>query len=226
MTAAIKSFDGCALVIEPAREIGRTPRRTGANEIEFRVKDPREITRDQQKKAYALLGDIAAFAGYHPQDAKAWMKWYFCEAEQLRPFSLSNVDRFTATAFVDYLVEFCCKWNVPTRDPLQSLCDDLDGYLYHCLAHRVCSVCQLPHRPEQNQPVHVHHVDRIGMGGDREAANHEGRFAVALCWKHHGEAHQMGESFFEKHHIPRGVRLDKFLCKKLNLTHEREGENV
>jgi hypothetical protein len=225
MTGTIMGYDGHALVIEPESDVGRTLRRTGAGEVEFRIKDPREINREQQKKAHALLGEIASFAGYDPEDAKAWMKWYFCCAENVYPFSLSDVDMSTASAFIDYLVEFCCKHGVPTRNPMQELCDDLERYLYHCLAHRVCSVCQLPHRPEMNQPVHIHHIDRIGMGGNRETVNHEGRLAVSLCWKHHDECHQQGDAFFEKHHIPRGIRLDRKLCEILNLNHERESEN-
>jgi hypothetical protein len=225
MIAGIKSYDGCALVVEPAQDIARTLRRTSATEIEFRLKDPREISREQQRKAYALLSEIATFAGYHPEDAKSWMKWYFCAEEHIPDFSLSNVDMSTATAFIDYLVEFCCKWGVPTHDPMQSLCDDLDSYLYHCLAHRVCSVCQAPHRPEQNQPVHIHHIDRVGMGSNREKIGHIGRLAVALCWKHHDECHNMGYAFFEKHHIPRGIRLDRNLCEILSLNQERKNDH-
>lgn len=94
--------------------------------------------------------------------------------------------------------------------------DDIYRYLYLCLAHRKCAIC--------NDHADVHHVDRIGMGRDRERIVHEGLLAVALCRKHHNAAH-LGESeLFEKYHI-HGIALDKYLCQRLSLRAGKDDED-
>ena len=65
----------------------------------------------------------------------------------------------TAKSFINYLIEFCFHWSVPTKDSLLNQTDDISKYLYLCLANRRCAIC--------NKPAEVHHVDRIGMGRDR-----------------------------------------------------------
>lgn len=58
---------------------------------------------------------------------------------------------------------------------------------------------------------------RSQMERDRNQIIHEGMQAMALCRKHHIEAHAMGQkSFDEKYHIY-GIRLDAYLCGRLNL---------
>lgn len=90
--------------------------------------------------------------------------------------------------------------------------DDIGKYLYLCLENRRCAIC--------NQPAEVHHVDRVGMGRDREAIVHVGLNAIALCRRHHEEAHRREKALFADYHIY-GIKLDRHLCKVLNL---RSGE--
>lgn len=74
---------------------------------------------------------------------------------------------------------------------------------------------------DYNDPAEVHHVDKIGMGRDRERMVHIGLRAIALCRKHHEEAHRNEKALFAKYHIY-GIRLDKYLCDILRLnTDER-----
>ena len=44
------------------------------------IADERSISRIQRKKAYAIIGEIAKWSGYTPEEAKEWMKFYY-EAE-------------------------------------------------------------------------------------------------------------------------------------------------
>lgn len=92
--------------------------------------------------------------------------------------------------------------------------DDIGRYLYSCLEHKRCAVC--------NKPGEIHHVDRIGMGRDREQIVHIGLSAVCLCREHHTQCHNDEKTFLDNNHIY-GIKLDKFLCYKLNLnTKERK----
>ena len=60
----------------------------------------------------------------------------------------------------------------------------------------------------------LHHVDRVGMGRNREEIIHEGMEAMPLCREHHTECHTMGQrEFDEKYHLEGGILLDRTLCK-------------
>ena len=74
-----------------------------------------------------------------------------------------------------------------------------------------------------NQPAEVHHVDRVGMGRDREAIVHVGLNAIALCRRHHEEAHRREKALFADYHIY-GIKLDRHLCKVLSLNQKPKGE--
>ncbi len=67
----------------------------------------------------------------------------------------------------------------------------------------------------------VHHVDRIGMGRDREQIVHIGLKAICLCRKHHDEAHRHEKELFDKYKIY-GIELDEYLCTKLKLNTKRK----
>lgn len=72
-------------------------------------------------------------------------------------------------------------------------------------------------------PAEVHHVDRVGMGRDREAIVHVGLNAIALCRRHHEEAHRREKALFADYHIY-GIKLDRHLCKVLSLNQKPKGE--
>ena len=58
-----------------------------------------------------------------------------------------------------------------------------------------CSVCGCTQ-------VDAHHLDTIGMGGNRKGENIEDFSCVPLCRQHHQEWHQIGDrEFTTKHSI-------------------------
>lgn len=177
-------------------------------EVELRLSDGREISASQRKKTYAIIRDIAAWSGHEPEELKQYFKFMFCASADIENFSLSDVDMTVAKEFISYLIEFCFYNNVPTQDSLLECTDDIGKYLYLCLEHRKCAIC--------NMPADVHHVDRIGMGRDRENIVHVGLNAVALCRQHHNEAHINERKLFEDYHIY-GIKLDEYLCERLRL---------
>ena len=56
-----------------------------------------------------------------------------------------------------------------------------------------CSVCW-------ESPVDAHHLDAIGMGGNRKRDCIEDFSCVPLCRGHHQEWHQLGDTEFSKLH--------------------------
>lgn len=206
--AKILGYDGRVLTLETEDPIMRELIQKDVENVELRLDDGRGISAVQRKKVFAIIRDIALWSGHDPEYLRELFTWDFRCKEGLDAFSLADVDMTTAREFITYLIGFCMTHNVPTKKPLSMYSDDVERYLYQCLEHRKCAVC--------NAPAQVHHIDRVGMGRDRRRIHHEGLKAVALCHKHHMEAHGRGEAFLEENHIW-GIALDAYLCGRLGL---------
>lgn len=182
--------------------------------------DARQISPEQRRKAWALIGEIAAWAGYikagDKTDLNTMLKGEFLrarvdalQAEAIKAFSLSDVDMTTARMYIDWLVEFCIVNHVPTHQPLYELADDLSAYAYACAMRKVCAVCR--------SPGELHHIDRVGMGRNRDEIDHLGMEALPLCREHHMEAHQHGDpALMEKYHL-QPITIDEKICRTYRL---------
>lgn len=207
-TAKIIGYDGVNLIVVPFEPIDREMMQKQVNSIEIRLNDGRTISADQRRRIFATIRDIGLWSGHEPEYLRKFLTWDFRSIDGRDNFSLSSVDMTTAREFIDYLIEFCFYHDVPTKDVLLNRTDDIDKYLYLCLEHRKCAIC--------NKKAEVHHIDRIGMGRNRETIIHVGMEAIALCREHHAMAHSDESSLFDKHHVY-GIQLDEYLCKKLKL---------
>ena len=213
-TAKILRVDGNGVLLQPDENINRELQKKQITSVELRLDDGRTISAEQRKKIFALIRDISIWSGTEPEDIRSFLQWDFICKKNYEWFSLSNVDMTTAKEFITYLITFCFAWNVPTKDTLLNQTDDIGKYLYLCLEHRKCAIC--------NKPAQVHHVDRVGMGNDREKIVHIGLLAIALCPEHHEMAHWDEKRLFEKYFVY-GIKLDKYLCDRLRLnTKERK----
>ena len=95
-------------------------------------------------------------------------------------FSLANTDVTTAREYINYLIEFCLRNDVPCLDRLFNRTDDIDAYLYACLFYGKCAVC--------GRKAEVHHWDAVGMGRDRTQILHEGMRAISDVYKRQSSA--------------------------------------
>lgn len=189
------------------------------NDVEIILPDGRTITAKQRRKVYAIIGEVAEYVeGYRNaatiESTKEMLKWEFIlarlEGQERRLFSLSNVDETTARNFIDYLIEFCVKNDIPMSVSPLEYCEDIAKYIIACLYSRKCVVC--------GKPADIHHCDgdRVGMGNNRDEVHHLGRKVLPLCRVHHDEAHHDEKGFIEKYHL-QPITLDKELCKRLKL---------
>lgn len=181
--------------------------------------DGRTISPDQRKKSHALLGEIADWQGDLPEYVKRLMKVEFMasrmQAIEKKIFSHADTDVTTAKEFITFLVDFIIEHDIPTRVPLQELCEDIPKYVYACALHRKCAVCG-------KLKADLHHCDKVGMGNNRTEICHIGRRAITLCREHHQETEQTGDvAFFEKYHLS-PIVLDEVLVKKLKLKGKKE----
>lgn len=173
---------------------------------EVLLRDGREITPDQRKKIYATIRDISDWSGHEPEELKNHFKAEYVARTGEEWFSLSDVDRTTASRFLELLIEFCLQWDIPIYgDSLAERSPDIARYVYLCLAHKKCCVT--------GKKAELHHVDAVGMGRDRKEIVHLGYRVLPLCREKHTEAHTLGQkSFEEKYHLF-SVRLDENLCQ-------------
>lgn len=182
-----------------------------AKTVEVRIDDGRSITNDQRRKIYATMRDIADWSGDMPDSIKAFFKWTFCGDNQYEDFSLSDVDRETASEFLTYLIDFCIQNSVPCSDPLWDRCEDIERYMYACVMTRTCCITG-------RKNAQIHHVDRIGMGRNRETICQVGMRVVPLSADLHTMIHISGgeQEFYEKHHIE-PIALTEKMCEFLRL---------
>lgn len=177
---------------------------------EVRIDDGRTISGEQRKKIYATLRDIATWNGDTPEYLKEYFKAEYI-AEIGEPyFSLSDCSMTTARNFLEMLLEFCLRWDIPTLNNLAERAPDIGKYVYLCLAYKKCCV-------SQKTGAQLHHVDRVGMGRDRRQIVHAGMLTMPLLPEYHDELHRIGQQSFEEKYKVFGVKLDEYLCKIWNL---------
>lgn len=175
--------------------------------------DGESINAEQRKKCYALIRDIAEWSGFMPEEAKEILKWYYCSVSGAKMFSLSDCKSDIARGFIGFLIEFCLMHDVSCRDSLPELAEDIQRYLYLCLIHKKCCIC--------GKKAQLHHVDTVGMGYDRREIPHIGKKAEALCWIHHRECHDKGQSEFDKLWHIEGIEIDGIIADKYRLRKEK-----
>lgn len=186
------------------------------DEVRVELPDGRSRTPEQLRKAWALMGEIAAFSGDSKESVYDDHRLaYHQERRQTLEravFRLSSATMEEASEFIAFLVERILKFDIPTREPLVNNVDDIPRYVYACLLNKKCAVC--------GKKADLHHVDRVGMGGDRRHMNHIGLRCLPACRCHHQEIDQIGDqAFMDKYHLE-PVLIDNRiadlyrLCKK------------
>ena len=182
-----------------------------AREAEVRLDDGRSITALQRRKIYATIRDIAEWMGDTPDAVKVYFKWSFCGDEEHDDFSLSDVDRETAREFLTYLIDFCIQHGVPCSDPLWDRCEDVERYIYACIMTRTCCITG-------KKNAQIHHVDRVGMGRNRNTIVQIGMLVIPLAADIHTMIHYSGgeEEFYQKHHVA-PIALTEKMCRHLHL---------
>lgn len=192
-----------------------------ADDVTVVWRDRRRISDEQRRKAWALVGEIAAYAGYMVRERETvnqHLKQRFlmqqAEEYQRQMFSLSDCTMTQAREYITYLIDFCLAEDVPTRVPLVELADDLEQMTYSALIHKKCVCCQ--------KRAELHHVDAIGMGFNRETKPQLGALVLPLCRVHHGEWHDLGIVEFDKkyHIIP--VKMDHRIASLYKLSQKAQ----
>lgn len=194
-----------------------------SNDVTIVWHDGRSITPEQRRKAWALVGEISAAYGYlsagDKEQLNADLKRQFLlqriddlTAEAIKKFSLGDCDQTTARLYITYLIDFVVEHDIPTKEFTAELCEDVGAYVYKCAQHKRCAICR--------KPADLHHVDRVGMGRNRQDIIHIGMSAITLCRTHHQEAHRIGDArLLEEYHLS-PIKIDQKLAKIYGLKKE------
>ena len=183
--------------------------------------DSRPLSDKQRRACYALIREIADWSGDDTMSTKEIMKIEYrtqhLEDLNEQIFSLSNAPMSLVADFQRFLVRFIVSNNIPTRIALLDFVDDVGDYMYSCLINKKCAVC--------GRKADLHHIDRVGMGRDREEIIHEGMEAMPLCREHHNECHTIGQqTFLDKYHFDGGIEIDKTICRIYGLKGAQNGK--
>lgn len=226
----VSGYDGETLTICVPFKDSDLLQHQGITECEVRLVDGRTITPAQRRKIFAMVRDIADWATWAKdkrqyrevlrqlqllylidttdnEAVRKQLEYHYCELLDINLFSLSNCDVSTARDFISYLIDLAVEHNIPCRDSLLNRCEDIEQYLYSCVANRRCAIC--------GQKADIHEVEHVGMGRNRRQIHHLGQLVQPLCRQHHAEVDQIGQASFDKKYHITGIRLDENLCKKL-----------
>ena len=184
--------------------------------VEIDVKDARQITAAQRKFIFALCKDCDDWMGIERGYMRQWFRDHFEYYYGYDNFSLSDCSEEEATLFVNLILDFVFKHQVPIPDGIgvNVMPANEQHRLYLCLKYRVCSLTGKPH-------AEIAHFDAVG-NRSRRTVDHRKLRLMALSHEKHMEQHQIGiKSFLEKYHIE-PIYLDEETIIELGLMSRKQ----
>lgn len=215
--AKIKKVDGREIKLELAEDLNVERLKTvysgyaGARYCELRMLDPRSFSVDQRKYYYALLGDISAFTGHFVEEIDDNVRWKF-KALTGRTISLSNGSENTKDDVVlltNIALDLAFELNVALSNKIPIPDKNLEYYFYKCITCRKCCIC--------GKKADIHHVDTVGMGGNRRKVDNSWRKFEALCREHHQMIDSLGQNAVDKKFHIYGITLNDETIKRLGI---------
>ncbi|MFC0232720.1 putative HNHc nuclease [Vagococcus entomophilus] len=154
--------------------------------VDVTVHDNRGITGEQNKLSHALIGDISKFSGDEPEHIESVLKYYY-KAKTGNKFSHSEATKEDANNFINFLIDFVLKNDVPLPKRYTYLTQN-NYFFYACLKNRKCCICGCH--------ADIAHVESVGSGRNRKQIDHTKHHFMSLCRKHHQEQHSIGINYF------------------------------
>lgn len=177
----------------------------GFAEIQFIDNDPRSAK--QNALSHSLIKDIAESENIPRYEAKEKMRHiyqntYDCE------FSHAEATKSEMNQWIDFLIEYVVAEGVQLPRRYNYLLEH-DSFFYFCCKYRKCAVTG-------QSGAQIHHVTAVG-NRHRNKVDHRKFPFVALSWKYHNIAHNLGqEEFIQKYQI-KPVYLDQEALIKIGI---------
>jgi len=190
------STDG-ELTIKARCDMGMLVKRD-YQECIIQLQDSRPLSSKQRRSCYALLREISDFTGMGVEQSKEWLKLKFVTDDLdclMDTFSLSDAPMSLVAGFQRFLIRLIVDYDIPCSVNLLDFVDDVEDYVYACLAKKKCCIC----------------------GKDGGLYFTRNGHAVSMCGEHLREAEEKGFDFIrELYHIS-DIALDEHLLKVYGL---------
>lgn len=168
--------------------------------VDLTVDDSRHISRDQQKKIFALIHDLCNYTGDEPKRWENEFKWRVEITFDVDEFSLSDCSMTVGNYMILTILDFLFEENIPFKTKLwDSLPSDFPRQRL-CLKNRTCVICGRQH-------ADLAHFKAIGMGRNRRKIDERKMYFMTLCRQHHQEQHRIGINNFMKRYHLKPIRL-------------------
>lgn len=162
-------------------------------EIDLQFIDPNDISHKQRKLIFALLNDIEEWNGDPVEYRRHILTQEFMALNNMDHFSLSNCSMQEAREFIDWILTFVFKYNVPIKHETSDLMKEDKNFIYMCVMKRKCVICGQGH-------AELAHYHAVGRGRNRNKIDHRDNKVLPLCHKHHMLQHDMGMKSFNDYY--------------------------
>lgn len=170
--------------------------------VEVDVKDARKITSEQRKFIFALCSDCDEWSGYDRGYARQYFRDQFEFYYGYDNFSLSNCSEEDATLFINMILDFVFKNQVPLPKGIEInlIPANQQHYFFLCLKYRICCISGQPH-------AEIAHYNAVG-NRKRKTIDHRKLLLMSLSHRYHMEQHQIGIKEFMKKYVVTPIYLD------------------
>lgn len=160
-------------------------------EANLEFTDPDKISSKQRKLIFALLRDIEDYTGDPVEYRRHILTLEFMAYKDIESFSLSNCTMEYAKEFIELILAFVFRNDIPINFETSDLMKEDKAFLYYATIQRLCVICGKTNA----QLSHHYH---IGRGMNRNTMDHYGYEVLALCHSHHSEQHNIGIRTFDR----------------------------
>lgn len=162
-------------------------------EIDVNFVDPNDISHKQRKLIFALLNDIEDWNGDPVEYRRHILTREFMALNDMDHFSLSNCSMTEAREFIELILTFIFRYDVPIKFETSDLMKDDKSFIYMCVMKRKCVICGKPN-------AELAHFHAVGRGRNRRHIDHRDNKVLPLCHKHHTLQHNMGMKSFNDYY--------------------------
>ncbi len=182
-------------------------------------KDKRKLSERQRKFYRALLNDIFNWSGQGTAELHEYFKeeHYFYYGIPISTKNGSVNSKTDMNNLLEIVIDFMFEFDVPFKRGYELLPRNESYYLYMCIKHRKCAIC--------GSHADIHHIDAVG-NRKRVNVDHSQLRLIALCRKHHNEAHNLGNTKFCSTHKVQGIKIDYETLVNLGLMTNKQVRNL
>ena len=174
-------------------------------EVKVILQDLRKITEQQRKFIFALIGEISHYTGEHKEELRTRLSIANAIYREVEVESLSDASVSYSNDLIEFIILHMIDHEIPfSNKPLLEYEYSFNTKQVYAMAlKRICVVC--------GRRADLHHLDKIGMGNNRNNIDHVGLRVLPLCRDHHNEIHMTGDDKFINKYILTPIVVDKKL---------------